>query len=613
MTTIPNLNPIPAVTGDDYLITHDITTNRSGRVSAASLKDYINTGITSSQISYSSGTVADQLDKSTRRVATFTALSSTAGVVDDRVYLLGHTVNGVGGGYFRAEAVGSLAADGGTIAISGSIAWVREYKGYVTPQDFGAIPGTDCTVAIQAAFGGAGTTPNNTHVRGLADDLDYLISAPIKIYRSGDLLEHVSFRCEKGAKFTQTVNSKGFVFGEPAASDGLWGAGVGITARDITVEGLTHEFDDMGLWFVGCEDVVAKDIGGYRLVVVAVGNDGADACKSVKIINPTRLGDGRNVAPDAWYTVGMYRTTGFTISGLFSRFLPAALGTGGNHIILADCHNGDIYGCDIVHSTVSGNGINVEVGCTDVRVHDNGIEKCTVGIVTFGVGNEDNLISLNRIKGCNKGLDVQGSNSTFLGNVIEGSLTADIFNSNTDAVTNTFKANTYDTLVFNSTTLPLQYFMGNKGSRTRVFVPAIDFKQYLPVATQETLDTTNLRATNPAGSTRFVAKLDTGGRCGDIKNVVFHFNRLIASTSINCYVNVLTETGNNIAKAEVLDTSAPLTIVHTPAVLYSGSSFPVTKDSVGVAIFIPTAANVCELIGVSFDFIETGFDSVVAS
>ena len=104
MTTIPNLNPIPAVTGDDYLITHDITTNRSGRVSAEALKDYTNTGITSSQISYSSGTVAEQLDKSTRRVATFSALSSTSGVVDDRIYLLGHTANGVGGGYFRAKS-----------------------------------------------------------------------------------------------------------------------------------------------------------------------------------------------------------------------------------------------------------------------------------------------------------------------------------------------------------------------------------------------------------------------------------------------------------------------------------------------------------------------------
>lgn len=41
MTTIPNLNPLPAVTGDDLLITHDITTNRSGRVSATSVRDFV--------------------------------------------------------------------------------------------------------------------------------------------------------------------------------------------------------------------------------------------------------------------------------------------------------------------------------------------------------------------------------------------------------------------------------------------------------------------------------------------------------------------------------------------------------------------------------------------
>ena len=41
MTTIPNLPPLPVVTGDDLLITHDSTTNRSGRVSAQGIKDYI--------------------------------------------------------------------------------------------------------------------------------------------------------------------------------------------------------------------------------------------------------------------------------------------------------------------------------------------------------------------------------------------------------------------------------------------------------------------------------------------------------------------------------------------------------------------------------------------
>lgn len=157
MTTIPNLNPIPAVTGDDYLITHDITTNRSGRVSAEALKDYTNTGITSSQISYSSGTVAEQLDKSTRRVATFSALSSTSGVVDDRIYLLGHTANGVGGGYFRAKSQAGLTPDGGVVAFSGGIAWVREETAKLAATAFGFVPGvsTDASIYVQALFNAA--------------------------------------------------------------------------------------------------------------------------------------------------------------------------------------------------------------------------------------------------------------------------------------------------------------------------------------------------------------------------------------------------------------------------------------------------------------------------
>jgi hypothetical protein len=131
MTTIPNLNPIPAVTGDDYLITHDITTNRSGRVSAQAIKDFTNI--------YNSTTIEAQLDKSTRIIPNITTLASTSGNAGDRIYLLCHTTAGYGGGYFTAQAVGSLANDGGTIVVNGAIAWVRDYARLVTPEMFGAV------------------------------------------------------------------------------------------------------------------------------------------------------------------------------------------------------------------------------------------------------------------------------------------------------------------------------------------------------------------------------------------------------------------------------------------------------------------------------------------
>lgn len=164
MATIPTLPEITAVTGDDLLVSHDITTNRSGRVSAASLKSYTNSGIDAGDITYSFTNVENQLDKSTRIISNFAALSSTGGFIGDKVYLLGHTVAGLGGGYFIAKSSTGLTANNGTVAIFGALAWVRDLNGPVTPQMFGALgnvagplyadvaAATDDSLAFQAMF-----------------------------------------------------------------------------------------------------------------------------------------------------------------------------------------------------------------------------------------------------------------------------------------------------------------------------------------------------------------------------------------------------------------------------------------------------------------------------
>jgi carbonic anhydrase/acetyltransferase-like protein (isoleucine patch superfamily) len=152
MTTIPNLNPIPAVTGDDYLITHDIATNRSGRVSAASLKSYTNSGIDAGDITYSFTNVENQLDKSTRIIPNFAALSSTGGFIGDKVYLLGHTVAGIGGGYFIAQSSTGLTANTGTVSVFGALAWVRQFDAEIDIEYFGAYQDNqDITFILNAA------------------------------------------------------------------------------------------------------------------------------------------------------------------------------------------------------------------------------------------------------------------------------------------------------------------------------------------------------------------------------------------------------------------------------------------------------------------------------
>lgn len=129
MTTVPNLNPIPVVTGDDLLISHDITTNRSGRIAASVLKDYISDqiisdgDITADNTPYKTAFVADYLDRAIITVATYIDLLSTSGVIGDKVSTIGHTFAGLGGGEYLAVSASGKITNGGTIAVSGSIAW----------------------------------------------------------------------------------------------------------------------------------------------------------------------------------------------------------------------------------------------------------------------------------------------------------------------------------------------------------------------------------------------------------------------------------------------------------------------------------------------------------
>ncbi len=151
MTTVPNLNVIPAVTSDDLLISHDTTTNRTGRVSATAVKDYVvseiktNNELDAEDISYSTGTVKDRLDNTIRVVNSFSALATTSGSVGDEVYL-----KGANGGLFRAESSAGKVTDTGSVSVNGAIAWVR--KVFHVSQ-FGAVTnGTDTTAAINACI-----------------------------------------------------------------------------------------------------------------------------------------------------------------------------------------------------------------------------------------------------------------------------------------------------------------------------------------------------------------------------------------------------------------------------------------------------------------------------
>ena len=352
MTTIPNLPPLPAVTGDDNLITHDTATNRSGRVSAAALKAYINSGLGSDEISYLFGSVEDQLDKSTRIIANFTALSSTGGFIGDKVYLLGHTVVGRGGGYFICKSSSGMTPDGGTVAVNGGIAWVREDKGFITHIDFGAVSGVPCATFVQAAI-------NSSYSDVVFPDGVWIIESTITPPSNKNI------RWAQNAKFKAGAN--GLTFFKS-------------TTTCYTTKFINPQFDGDGK-----SSVVAFDMMNFRLnagifdplfLNIDTGFIGRIGCFGLTIENPTSFatpnpilliadnsamviqnpnfdnsvgaggsgtGFGVTIQPGAGSNLGV-RISGGYIQGFENGIVDAGIGTLISEIYFESCTDGDIFG-----------------------------------------------------------------------------------------------------------------------------------------------------------------------------------------------------------------------------------------------------------------------------
>jgi hypothetical protein len=481
-------------------------------------------------------------------------------------------------------------------------------------KDFGAIGDgvADDTDAIHAALGGAGATPDNTSI--YFPNGDYLITSPIKVYRAGEILKGITIEGESAAG-VKIINNlgKGIVLGEPDVLDLLWGSATSINVDGAVVRNLGHKTSDTGLWVVFSKNVFIDNIHGYDLVCVAVGNDATDACENIKIQNITRMNNGRDTSPDAWYSIGIFNTIRFSIDNYQSKFLPAAAGTGGNHIIISSSSIGTVSNCNIWQSEISGSGITLETGVQTTVVSNNTILGCSNGLQSFSLNNKYNLFVGNDVRSCKYGVNVISNNDIYASNYVSDSVTSDFYCANIDSTQNKFIGNYADIYSFPSTIEQYQWFSSNINAKRKIFVPASDFKQYLPAGTQETLNSTTIRLENAGGSIRAIATLNTGGIAGEISNINFIFDRKIASTPVHCYVNQPNSGGGNASVAQVLDTTAPLGVTTALAVFGTGSSTTVNTTTAVTALYIPTAAGVSDLIGVTFEFKETGYNSFVST
>lgn len=175
--------------------------------------------LSSDDINYGSISVTEALNGAIRTVPNFAALSSTGGFIGDKVYLLGHTVAGKGGGYFIAKSSTGLTNDGGMTVINGALAWVRDSTEAANVHMFGALGDgtTNDTTAIQAWL----NYIYDTSATGVAPAGTYLTSGATLTWNAGRRVKVVgagrgatSFKkigADSGAVFSFFISSGAYL------------------------------------------------------------------------------------------------------------------------------------------------------------------------------------------------------------------------------------------------------------------------------------------------------------------------------------------------------------------------------------------------------------------
>lgn len=472
---------------------------------------------------------------------------------------------------------------------------------------------TDDQLAFQNAFGGEGTTPDNRYV--FAPSGNYILDNPLnsglialKIYRSGETLKNVGLIGEspESTTFTWTTNSrKGIVFGEPDTNDGLWGSASDINVEGVYIKNFSHDFNDIGLWTVYCKNVLVENVNGKGLTVFASGNDAWDDCENVDILNCKRTGDGSDLSPDSWYSIGLYRTNNFTIHNFKTSYLSAFRGTGGVAITINESENGDVISCQVKQEVTTGEnartgqGIIVSQSSKDIRVKNNYVEGCFQGLVNFTTTLENIVFQGNTVKDCEIGINALGRNTDWIGNTVIDSNLDGLQMLNSDASNNNFRNNNIDSYNILPAIQQINSFLNEKNMWKEMYIPAIEFVQYAPTNFTK-FEISSLRAQTDSSISRLAKHISVP--CdGYVRNVVYHYERKTAGTISNYIALVNRLISVPVNQGENIDSTSSVGLVQSIVTLYSGTEIAVTVDTPMLGIWI-CESEVAELIGISFEF-----------
>jgi hypothetical protein len=257
----------------------------------------------------------------------------------------------------------------------------------------------------------------------------------------------------------------------------LAGTGDPITARNNVIKNFTVE-NGLGLWAVKSRETSFENInaGTGATTAIAFGNDATEPCRDV-----TAKNIHRNTSQSilAWYTVGVYNTTGFRISDVFVDAL-----SNSSAIQIDNCTRGVVDGYYINQQDRTFNGVTTS-GSTYIHVKNGVAENCLSHFVSFAnaapfssYNTFENLTSIgcvNHARIYTRDNNIINTNNT--GNT--GSINDVVLE--TDALNNTFTNNQFIKKTLSDTAVIInnQNWFGNvgleEGYRYNVTTSAVEY------------------------------------------------------------------------------------------------------------------------------------------
>jgi hypothetical protein len=288
-----------------------------------------------------------------------------------------------------------------------------------------------------------------------------------------------------------------------ALGNSLNGTGDPLEARNHRIAHFELR-DGIGIWFVKAREATAEylNAGPNAFTACVFGNDATEDCANIAINNISR---NFSQLPSAWFTIGLFRTNGFSINGFTQKAQSNAAA-----IKIDECQDGVLANVSVDQQTslyngvdiLQGEGITVSSSCT--------FKNCLSAAVSFANvgGYESNNVFHHTSIDCTNHVRLYTRKNTVSGSVSIGAVN-DV-RLETDALLNTFIGNDFrsKTISEAAALTNLQDWIGNLGVQegVRANLSASEYKVNTSVVGAQFLLSAvgEIRATAAAGQSLFL-------------------------------------------------------------------------------------------------------------